>query len=234
MMPYGNPTGEYFTPINSYQGDGSTYFNPVAVARLGRHDVSDNSLENTFRLNYKFYDWLQFRETVSYQYGGSKTSNFLPYNAIGADWLAWNVNNAEEANNLNSSIRTESQLAFEIPFKNKDHYVSGTANWITSQSSYEWMNIQSNKTPSTDIQDPAIDAQINWMGNGSGESRSLGALINLNYKYKDRYIINSNLRADAFSGFGSNNKWGLFKGLAAAWRFSSEPFLSNIRLARRE
>ena len=28
----GNPTGEYFTPIRSYQGDGVTYFNPVAVA----------------------------------------------------------------------------------------------------------------------------------------------------------------------------------------------------------
>ncbi|MBK6284815.1 MAG: hypothetical protein IPF54_21220 [Draconibacterium sp.] len=31
----GNPTGEYFTPIRSYQGDGVTYFNPVAVANLG-------------------------------------------------------------------------------------------------------------------------------------------------------------------------------------------------------
>ena len=35
---YGNPTGEYFTPINSYQGDGGIYFNPVAVARLGKSD----------------------------------------------------------------------------------------------------------------------------------------------------------------------------------------------------
>ncbi len=33
---YGNPTGEYFTPINSYQGGGGTYFNPVAVAKLGK------------------------------------------------------------------------------------------------------------------------------------------------------------------------------------------------------
>ena len=224
----GIPTGEYFTPINSYQGDGSTYFNPVAVAKLGRNDLNSNNLENTFRLNYKIFDWLTFRETVSYQYGGSKQSNFLPYNAIGADWLAWNINMAEEGNNLSSSIRTESQLAFEPPFKNKDHYVSGTVNWITSQSSYEWMNIQSDLTPSTDIQDPAINAQINWIGDGSGEARSLGALVNLNYKYKDRYIINTNLRADAFSGFGSNNKWGLFKGVAVAWRFSSEPFLSNL------
>ncbi|HYW95179.1 MAG TPA: SusC/RagA family TonB-linked outer membrane protein, partial [Bacteroidales bacterium] len=225
---YGDLTGEYFTPINSYQGDGSNYFNPVAVALLGKNDRNANNLENTFRLNYKFFDWLTFRETVSYQYEGSKASKYLPYNAIGADWLQWNINMAEESNNLSSSIRTESQFAFELPIKNKDHYVSGTANWITNQSSYEWMNIQSNRTPSTDIQDPAINAQINYLGNGSGQARSLGALVNLNYKYRDRYIINTNMRADAHSAFGSNNKWGVFKGVAVAWRFSSEPWLSNL------
>ena len=31
---------EYFTPINSYQGNGSVYFNPVAVAKLGKDDKS--------------------------------------------------------------------------------------------------------------------------------------------------------------------------------------------------
>ncbi len=226
---YGHPTGEYFTPINSYQGDGTIYYNPVAVATLGKNSQNANNLENTFRLSYKLRDWLDFREAVSFQLGGSKASKFLPYNAIGADWLSWNINNAEESNNLNSSFRTESQLSFEVPFTNTDHYVSGALNWITEQSSYEWMNIQSNKTPTTDIQDPSIDAQINWEGDGSGDSRALGALINLNYKYKDRYIFNSNFRADAYSGFGSNNKWGLFRGLAVAWRFSGEPWLSSLR-----
>jgi TonB-linked SusC/RagA family outer membrane protein len=226
---YGNLTGEYFTPINSYQGDGSTYFNPVAVATLGKNDKNANNLQNTFRLRYNIFDWLIFRETVSVQYEGSKQSNFLPYNAIGADWLAWNINMAEEGNNINQSLRTETQLAFDIPFKNKDQVLSGAVNWITDQNSYEWMNIQSNKTPSTDIQDPAIDAQINYIGNGSGEARSLGALINLNYKYKDRYMIQTNFRADAHSSFGSNNRWGLFKGISGGWRFSSEPWLSNLR-----
>ena len=227
---YGRPTGEYFTPINSYQGDGSTYYNPVAVANLGKNNKNANNLQNTFRLRYNFFDWLIFRETVSFQYEGSKSQNYLPYNAIGADWLAWNVNKAEEGNNINSSIRTETQLAFEIPFINKDHVLSGAVNWITDQSSYEWMNIQSNRTPSTNIQDPAIDAQINYIGNGSGVARSLGALGNLNYKYKDRYMIQTILRADAHSSFGSNNRWGLFKGISGGWRFSERtiPLYSKV------
>jgi TonB-linked SusC/RagA family outer membrane protein len=224
----GKPTGEYFTPINSYQGDGSTYFNPVAVANLGKNDRKENSLQNTFTLKYTILDWLTFRETVNVQYSGTKSQNYLPYNAIGEDWLEWNINKAEESNNNSTTITTETQLAFDSPFKNTKHVLSGAATWMTEQSGYEWMNIQSNKTPSTNIQDPSINAQINWIGTGSGEARLLGALMNLNYKYLDRYMIQTIFRADAHSSFGINNRWGLFKGVMLGWRFSEEPFLKSL------
>ncbi len=222
----GKLTGEYFTPIRSYQGLGDDYYNPVAVSNLGKNDRNGNDLENTFRLRYNLNDWLVFRETVAFQFNGSKSQNYLPYNAIGVDWLSWNVNKAEEGNNLSSSIKSETQLAFDSPFSNSDHVLTGALSWITNQSSYEWMNIQSNKTPSTDIQDPAINAQINWIGGGSGEFREVGALSNTNYKYKDRYLLTVNLRADAASSFGQNYRWGLFKGVSAGWRFSSEPWMN--------
>ncbi len=222
---FGNPTGEYFTPIRSYQGAGDVFYNPVAIANLGKDDRTSNSLENTFRLRYSINDWITLRETIAFQYNGSKSSSFLPYNAFGSDWIAWNVNKADEQNRLSSSVKTETQIAFNSPFANEDHVLTGAFSWITNQSSNEWMYVQSNKTPSTDIQDPAIDAQINWIGGGSGEFRELGALSNVNYKYKDRYLITTILRADAASSFGINNRWGLFKGISGGWRFSSEPWL---------
>ncbi len=224
----GNLTGEYFTPINSYQGNGYDYYNPVAVARLGKKDKNENSLENSFRLKYTIKDWLTFKETVSFQYYGTKENNFLPYNAIGSDWLAWTVNKAEEGNSLGSSFKTESQLVFDVPIANKDHLLNGTVSWITNSGKNEWMNIQSNRNPSTSIQDPAVGAQINWIGTGLSENRDLGCLLNLNYKYKDRYMLQTTMRADANSAFGSNNRWGYFPGISAAWRFSSEPFMDSM------
>ena len=224
----GNPTGEYFNPINNYQGSGNIYFNPVAIAQLGKNDQVINDLENTFRVRYNILDWLIFRETVTFQYNGNKSNNFLPYNALGTDWLAWTVNKAEEGNSNNTRIRTETQISFDSPFSNKDHVLSGATSWITEQATGEWMNLQSNKIPSTDIQDPAIGGQINWIGNASSVTRNLGGLINLNYKYKDRYMVQTNLRADAFSGFGSNYRWGLFKGISLGWRFSEEPWLQRF------
>lgn len=224
---FGNPTGEYFNPIYSYQGSGLIYFNPVAVATLGRRDRNSNGLENTYMIEYRITDWLIFRETMSFQFSGSKSINFTPYNAIGADWLQNNNNRANEGNNQNNTIRTETQLSFNVPFRNQNHELSGAISWVTDQSENEWINFQSRNGPSIDIQDPAINAHVNWIGNGSGESRMLSGVSNINYKFQDKYLIQTNLRADAHSSFGEDNRWGLFTGIAVGWRFSSEPFFET-------
>jgi hypothetical protein len=41
-------------------------------------------------------------------------------------------------------------------------------------------------------------------------------------------MIQGNIRGDAFSSFGANHRWGLFKGVALGWRFSSEPWMDNL------
>lgn len=225
---YGKPTGEYFTPITSYQGGGDVYFNPVAVANLGKNSSLSNTMENSFTLKYNIFDWLVFRETLSYQFYGSKSKNFLPYNAIGADWLNWQVNKAEEGNSNYSGLQTESQLAFSTSLDSSLHVISGTLNWITEQNGGEWLNIQSNHIPSTSIIDPSINGNINWIGNGSSEKRGLGALVSLNYKFKDRYMVQSSFRADASSSFGNNRRWGKFGGVSLGWRFSEESFIKSL------
>jgi len=224
----GNLTGEYFTPIQSYQGDGITYFNPVAVANLGRRDEDFSKLENTFLLQYRVNDWITLRETISFQYAGTKDKRFLPYNAIGADWLNWQINKAEEGNSLQQGIQTETQLAFSSPLKNSKHEVSGAFTWSTDQQSSEWMSLQSNKIPSTDIQDPAIDAAINWIGTGSSENRLISGTSNINYKYADKYLLTTIIRTDAHSSFGANNRWGLFYGVQVGWRFTNESWFNTI------
>ncbi len=222
---HGNKTGEYFTPITGYQGEGLYYYNPVAIAKLGKSNELANYLQNNFTLSYSINRWLKFRETLSFQFDGKKQKKFTPYNALGTEWLGWRVNKIDEYNQINTSINTESQLAFNSPFDSSNHVITGALTWITQQSAGEDMEVQNNKVPSVDIQDPSIAAQINWMGNNSWENRGVGALLNLNYKYKDRYMVQTTFRADAYAAFGANHRWGLFKGVSVGWRFSDEPLL---------
>lgn len=45
------------------------------------------------------------------------------------------------------------------------------------------------------------------------------------YKFKNRYIINGALRRDGSSRFGSENRYGYFPSVSAAWRIIDEPFI---------
>lgn len=224
----GELTGEYFNPITSYQGSGSSYFNPVAVGKLGKNNSKEYNLETTFKLRYMFNESITFRQTVSFQYFGQKQITFLPYNAMGIDWLDWQVNRNSENNYLSSTIRTESQFVFNAPFDVDVHDLSGAVSWVTDQTHGEWQYFETNRSPSVDILDPASNSQINYIGNGSNDARNLGAVANINYKLLDRYMLQINSRLDASSSFGLNSRWGLFKGVSLGWRFSNEPFLSGL------
>lgn len=223
----GNPTGDYFNPIESYQGNGTLYFNPVAVGNLSKDDNVGNRVENNFIFNYNLTHWIKFRETISFSYQNSKKNEFLPYNAIGDDWLGWDKNKSEEGNSIDVRLLSRSQL-FLTPFTfNNDHSLTAVLMWEMEQKSGEWMTLINSRGPSIEITDPAGNAPMSWIGSGSSESRLYGALTSINYKYKDKYLVSSNIRTDASSVFGAKNRWGLFPSLAVGWRFSEEAFLKN-------
>ncbi len=50
----------------------------------------------------------------------------------------------------------------------------------------------------------------------------------LNYAYKSKYFIDASFRRDGSSRFGSDNRWGNFYSVGAAWTISNEPFIANL------
>lgn len=49
----------------------------------------------------------------------------------------------------------------------------------------------------------------------------------VNYTYNDKYLFSAVVRRDGSSRFGSNSRYGVFPAFSAAWRISSESFLSG-------
>jgi TonB-linked SusC/RagA family outer membrane protein len=221
------PTGEYFTPIYSYQGIGTQYFNPVAVGNLSANDIDENRVMNNFTLNYNIRPWVRFQQMVAIQYINQKRSRFLPYNAVGADWLNGMINQAYENNSSDMEIITRSQLYF-TPRISSDHVLSGTILFETDQISNEWSALMGRNGPVTEITDPAGNLPVNYIASGTSETHILGLLASANYVMKDRYILFANIRTDASSRFGTNSRWGTFPSMGVAWRFSSEPWLGRF------
>ena len=66
-------------------------------------------------------------------------------------------------------------------------------------------------------------------GGGYGSRAMISYFGRINYDYMARYMLSANFRRDGLSSLGSNNKWGNFWGVSAAWRISEEEFFANAR-----
>ena len=51
----------------------------------------------------------------------------------------------------------------------------------------------------------------------------------INYNFKERYLLEANLRIDGSSRFSKANRWGYFPSVSGAWRISEEPFMEDIK-----
>lgn len=54
----------------------------------------------------------------------------------------------------------------------------------------------------------------------------IGFFGRLNYNYKERYLIETNLRYDGSSRFKAKNRWGLFPSFSVGWNIAKEDFFT--------
>ncbi len=67
----------------------------------------------------------------------------------------------------------------------------------------------------------------------AGHNRFYSAYGNVSYQYNDKYHIALNIRSDASSKFGKNNRNHLFPGGRFAWSIDKEDFMQEVPLVSR-
>ncbi len=68
--------------------------------------------------------------------------------------------------------------------------------------------------------------------NSSTEEYALVSFFGrVNYAFKDRYLLEGNLRYDGSSRFSEDNRWGLFPSVSAGWRISEEDFWKETEIS---
>ncbi|MEX0772806.1 MAG: TonB-dependent receptor [Balneolales bacterium] len=56
------------------------------------------------------------------------------------------------------------------------------------------------------------------------DTHLISQMLRLNYVYDQRYMLTFTGRRDGFSGFGDENKWGVFPSIAIGWNLANEQF----------
>jgi TonB-linked SusC/RagA family outer membrane protein len=104
----------------------------------------------------------------------------------------------------------------------KFNYLLGM-NRVAWQNTYNW----SQATMLIDYTNPQFDLAYGTQTTSGGEywESQLGFFGRVNYNYKEKYLIEGNLRYDGTSKFPTNLQWRWFPSFSAGWRVNEESWM---------
>lgn len=228
---FGDITPNYFSPAQNIQGGYSGTYNPVAMAEFATNNQVGERIVPHFNLKVDIVpNRLVSTFDIQYDFNSTKAKSFLPQNATGRPFTETVVNRASDADVDATSITTKTNFIY-TPQLGEKHSFQSILSIQSNDYRYESHEALTSNTASSLLTDPSVPSRIQnaelRLYTNNSQSRSIGALINAQYGYDDRYLINVGLRGDGNSKFGKDNRYALFPSISTRWRVSAEKFMEN-------
>ncbi|MEO8819424.1 MAG: TonB-dependent receptor [Ginsengibacter sp.] len=210
----------------AFFGDG---YNPVALANNTDNKEAEYRVFSNLYAEYKILSNLKFKSDV------------------GVDAIITDDKRFDENYGTNLRINNPSMLTvgtttnMNLVWNNTFTY-DKTFNGVNNVSILAGTEAITNKInfhQGTDRSFPNQAPQFRYLGNGSGligstgatESQSESALFslfgNVNYSYKNLYLLSGNIRRDGSSRFGPDNQYGTFYSGSAGWNIQNTKWVQD-------
>lgn len=216
-------------------GDGWAGENPVANINVGGYNNNNsNYFRGIVRVNYSPIKDLKFTLMYSPEYEDGFNKSFNRTFSTVVDWKTQSKRILNNPNQLNqSNVRGFTENTNMLANYSKTlglHSFSilggselikfTTERFGASRQNFVLQNF------------PYLNAGSEAVARNSGDATEYGLISffgRLNYTFKDRYLLEANIRRDASSRFAKENRVAVFPSVSAGWRLSDEPFMQNLR-----
>ncbi|MFQ6599858.1 SusC/RagA family TonB-linked outer membrane protein [Flavobacterium sp. C3NV] len=204
-----------------------TFQSPIITIENQKREAVNRAINMSLQLQYNLTPDLIYRGLVSYTDNSNKSKYFNGADGIQA--IRSGGPNGGVTHNISTRLNYNNVLTYSKTF-NKKHkfdaslgqeYIYNYAEGITATASaFPDVNLSWDKLQLGTIAGiPTTFAE---------DDKLLSFFAKTNYSYKNRYLFSASLRADGSSKFGTQNQWGYFPSVSAAWRIIEESFMRNI------
>ncbi len=218
--------------INSVLGSG----NPVRTEEQGGHSENEtNRFLSNITGTLQPVSGLNIDGSFAYNFTNQTVSTFNNYMDPLVNFISKTpIAGTGQVSSLNQTWTNTSTVLSQIYGSYERNFGSHFAK-IMLGSSYE-MDKNANiggfrdDYPSNSLDALNAGAQ-NADVNNSGQSSQrvlLSYFGRANYSFKDKYLLELVMRADASSQFAPGHRWGYFPSISAAWKVSDESFMKDI------
>lgn len=213
--------------------DGFSGGNPIAQVRAGGYSKkTHNEFRGLLKLNYHPFDGfnVSFMYAPSYEDVYTKRASKTFEQVIDFD-----TKTIRKKGDPNSFTQTNERpfnqsLNFVVSYSKdiKDHSISALAGYELVKYNYETFSAGRQYYILQDYEVINAGSEEYDYNSGTATQNALVSYFGrINYGYKNRYLLEANIRRDASSRFAKGNRVGIFPSFSAGWRLSEEPFLKN-------
>ncbi|MGC9341395.1 MAG: SusC/RagA family TonB-linked outer membrane protein [Bacteroidales bacterium] len=209
------------------EGDIFKVSNPTALIENALGANRNYHFLSSVTANYNFNEHFNLSTLVGINFNNARENIFLPDNGIVQVDSAFNspgdfvyeFRSTQNHTMLTYTNKTES-----------GHSVIANAGFRYMENNYKYnLSIDLN-TPSDDFRSLGDGAQFSFLRSTTGDNRGLSWISyfgNLDYSFRDKYFLSTNLSYDGNSATNENNRYNFYPSVGAAWRLSSENFLNQ-------
>ena len=210
--------------------------NPVAVLNDGLYnDVNDYVTDIQGWLN------VNFTKDLSWYTKAAFNGTFTHYKTFGENIQEYyyTTDQPGEIYDVNQGLESQdyttfysnifSYLKYQHSFGNHNLMIQG--GWSLEQNTDENLEASRLNYVDNDLQEINAGSPSVESNGGDSDQWALESWFGrVDYNYKERYLLESNIRVDGSSKFAPGHQWGTFPSASAGWRVTEEPFIKGLNL----
>ncbi len=234
-VPVYYSNGNYGFVDGAYQNVNYSFPINNALFRGLYGDYSNDNINTSNRLGLTatFLKDFSFEVSGSANINTNNTSNFNP-TRTDYDWAGNVVNpggNNSLSNNYSVYYRLQNEDILRYQKTLGDHKISALAGYSAMYDRNDGFSASAQNFATNTLQefDAGGGLVAQTVGGNASEVTWTSYFGRVNYAFRDKYLLEANLRRDGSSRFGPENKYGNFPSVSAGWNVSKEKFMKNIK-----
>lgn len=211
---------------------GMTVGNPMSNTQFNLFDRNTSfAVRDAFRAEYSVLENLRLSMDFTVSKSVADLNQFKP--AGHTDFI-----NVADLNRRGSYLwRNTSSDSYELAFTvnyNKvfrdKHVLSAFGRYSVSESKSRSAGANVTGFPNDNMDEVFLGSTVQNVPGTESTSRSFGGVATLSYTYNQRYAADANIRLDASSQFGRNNRYAPFWSAGVRWNADKESFVRKLGL----
>jgi len=207
--------------------DSPIFQSPSITIDSQKREAITRSINMSLQLQYNITPKLVYRGLISYTDNNNNSKYFN--DARGIQAIRSGGANGGVTNNISTRLNYNNVLTYSNIFS-KNHKFDVTAGQEYIYNYAEGITATASAFP---------DVNLGWdklqLGTIAGipttfaeDDKMLSFFAKTSYSFKNKYLFAASIRADGSSKFGSDNRWGYFPSVSAAYRIIEEDFMRNV------